>query len=107
VPGHEQAGMSATLRVMEASGAATPKGSPTATAPSMTAGQMDEAMARSMKAFPAKTQGVGGHVLAPTVAADGTKQFDLTAEVVKWEVSPGRLVDAWTYNGTVPGRPYG
>jgi FtsP/CotA-like multicopper oxidase with cupredoxin domain len=103
VPGHEQAGMSATLRVIEPSGAATTQGSPSATAPSMTAAQMDEAMARSMKAFPAKTQGVGGQMLAPTVEADGTKQFDLTAEVVKWEVSPGRLVDAWTYNGTVPG----
>jgi len=36
------------------------------------------------------------------VLADGTKEFDLTAKVVKWEVSPGKLVDAWTYNGVVP-----
>jgi hypothetical protein len=34
------------------------------------------------------------------VAATGTKQFDLTAEVVKWEISP--LVDALTCNGTTP-----
>jgi len=65
--------------------------------------EMDAAMERSIKAFPAKTQGLGAQDLAPTVLADGTKQFDLTASVVKWEVEPGRFVDAWTYNGTVPG----
>jgi manganese oxidase len=37
------------------------------------------------------------------VLADGTKVFELTASIVKWEVEPGRFVDAWTYNGTVPG----
>ncbi len=41
--------------------------------------------------------------MAPTILPDGTKQFDLTAKVVKWEVSPGNFVDAWTYNGEVPG----
>ena len=34
---------------------------------------------------------------------DGTKQFELTAAITKWEVSPGEFVDAWTYNGIVPG----
>ena len=42
-------------------------------------------------------------MLAPTVLADGTKQFELTAAVVEWEVEPGKMVEAWTYNGTVPG----
>jgi len=69
----------------------------------MTNEQMDAAMEKSIKAFPAKTQGVGGQDLAPKVLADGTKQFELTASVVKWEVESGRFVDAWTYNGTVPG----
>ena len=41
-------------------------------------------------------------MLPPTVLADGTKEFDLEAKIVKWEVSPGKLVDAWTYNGVVP-----
>jgi FtsP/CotA-like multicopper oxidase with cupredoxin domain len=54
------------------------------------------------KSFPAKTAGHGGDPLAPLVLADGTKEFDLTAEIVKWEVEPGKLVDAWTYNGVVP-----
>ena len=35
--------------------------------------------------------------------ADGTKEFRLTTKIVKWEVEPGKVVDAWTYNGTVPG----
>jgi manganese oxidase len=64
---------------------------------------MDAGMAASTKAFPAKTAGVGAQLLAPTVLPDGTKQFDLTAEIVKWEVSPGKSVNAWTYNGVVPG----
>jgi len=63
---------------------------------------MDKAMADSIKAFPAKTAGLGAQPLDPTVLADGTKQFELTASIVKWEVAPGQMVDAWTYNGTVP-----
>lgn len=50
------------------------------------------------------TAGIGGQPLEPTkVEADGTKVFELTAEVVDWEVEPGKTVKAWTYNGTVPG----
>jgi FtsP/CotA-like multicopper oxidase with cupredoxin domain len=69
----------------------------------MSPAAMDAAMKSSTEAFPAKTQGVGGQDLAPTILPDGTKQFRLTAEVVDWEASPGKLVKAWTYNGTVPG----
>jgi FtsP/CotA-like multicopper oxidase with cupredoxin domain len=64
--------------------------------------QMDKDMAASFKAFPAKTKGEGNQLLEPTVLPDGTKQFELTAEIAKWEVEPGKTVDAWTYNGTVP-----
>lgn len=63
----------------------------------------DAMMAARTKSFPAKTAGVGGQLLAPTVLADGTKQFDLTARVIKWEMEPGRIVDALAYNGAVPG----
>jgi FtsP/CotA-like multicopper oxidase with cupredoxin domain len=69
----------------------------------MDAQAMDAAMQASIKAFPAKTQGLGAQDLQPTVLADGTKQYELTAEIVPWEVSPGKTVQAWTYNGTVPG----
>ncbi len=69
----------------------------------MTQAQMDKAMQDSIGAFPAKTEGLGAQLLAPTVLPDGTKQFELTTSVTKWEVSPGKFVDAMTYNGTVPG----
>src|SRR5690606_6763841 len=69
----------------------------------MTAEEMDEIMAAVTHAFPAETQGKGGQILEPTVLADGTKQFDLTTSIVDWELEPGKFVEAWTYNGQVPG----
>ncbi|MCA0988522.1 multicopper oxidase family protein [Guptibacillus algicola] len=33
------------------------------------------------------------------------KTFNLTAEESEWEISEGKKVNAWTYNGTVPGEP--
>ncbi len=45
----------------------------------------------------------GNQVLKPKILPDGTKQFHLTAAVTDWEVSPGKVVKAWTYNGMVPG----
>jgi FtsP/CotA-like multicopper oxidase with cupredoxin domain len=36
--------------------------------------------------------------------ADGTKEFDIEAKIVDWEVEPGHVVKAWTYNGVVPGQ---
>jgi uncharacterized cupredoxin-like copper-binding protein len=106
VAGHKEAGMKATLHVTAGSGTET---AAVAAAPmdmsssSMTPEQMDKAMKDSIAAFPAKTEGLGAQVLAPTVLPDGTKQFDLTTTVTKWEISPGKTVDAMTYNGTVPG----
>jgi FtsP/CotA-like multicopper oxidase with cupredoxin domain len=53
--------------------------------------------------FPAATEGKGGGILEPTsVEADGTKVYDVVAEIVQWEVEPGKFVEAWTYNGVVP-----
>ena len=49
------------------------------------------------------TEGLGGQDLEPTITADGYKEWTLTAEIVDWEVAPGETVEAWTYNGTVPG----
>ena len=106
VVGHADAGMRSTL-VVTGDGAAQADAH-TAAAPAggghtMSNAEMDAAMEKSIKAFPAKTEGLGAQDRAPKVLADGTKQFELTASVVKWEVEPGRTVDAWTYNGTVPG----
>ena len=51
----------------------------------------------------ANTEGAGNAPLAPTVLPDGTKEFTLTAEVTDWQVDPETTVQAWTYNGQVPG----
>jgi plastocyanin len=112
VPGHKEAGMTATLTVtaagsstdhagMAAGGSGSSSGSGEMT-PEQYA-KMDADMLASFKAFPAETKGVGNQILQPTVLPDGTKQFELTAEIVDWEVEPGRVVKAWTFNGTVPG----
>jgi FtsP/CotA-like multicopper oxidase with cupredoxin domain len=72
----------------------------------MTQEQMDEMsrlMNESMLEFPAETEGKGNQVLEPEVKPDGTKVFELTAEIVDWEVEPGKTVEAWTFNGMVPG----
>jgi FtsP/CotA-like multicopper oxidase with cupredoxin domain len=63
---------------------------------------MDAMHEKGIKAFPAKTTGKGSLLLAPRMES-GVKVFDLTAEEIKWEVEPGKLVDAMAYNGMVPG----
>jgi plastocyanin len=102
VPGHRGAGMEAQLEV-----AGTPSedtGSEESEQGEMTPAEMDQIMIDSMLAFPAETEGIGNQPLEPAeIKADGTKVFDLTASVIEWEVSPGEFVDAWAYNGMVPG----
>ena len=101
IAGHAASGM--TGQVMIGGTAGTDSASSATTDTTMSWQDMDAAMAAVAKQFPAATAGHGGDELAPTVLADGTKEFDLTAEIVKWEVAPGKIVDAWTYNGIVPG----
>ena len=69
---------------------------------SMTGEQMAAMHERSMKAFPAKTQGLGNQVLKAQVVK-GVKVFRLMAMPVRWEVSPGQFVTALAYNEQVPG----
>ena len=65
--------------------------------------EMDRLMEDVALQFPAKTEGHGGDLLEPTeITADGTKVYDITAKKVQWEVSPGKFVEATTYNGVVP-----
>jgi FtsP/CotA-like multicopper oxidase with cupredoxin domain len=108
VPGHADAGMRAPLTVTEA-GAALAAGSAAGSGHRGHGGdetdwaQMQADMLASMAEFPAETEGVGNQVLEPTeVLPDGTKVFDLVAAITEWEVAPGEIVEAWTYNGTVP-----
>ena len=49
------------------------------------------------------TEGRGNQILEPTVEADGTKVFELTASIIEWEVAPGKVVEAWAYNEMLPG----
>jgi len=102
IAGHRAAGMEARLVVTGVPSADA--GEDHTAHGGMTPAQMDQVMIDSMLAFPAETEGIGNQVLEPTeVRADGTKVFDLTASVIQWEVSPGEFVDAWAYNGMVPG----
>jgi len=106
VPGHKDLGMSATL-VAGASGASGSDQSMAGMSGmsgmgSMSAQQMADAHKQSTEAFPAKTAGLGGQPLQPTMDG-GVKVFNLTAKEVHWEVSPGVIKTAMTYNGTVPG----
>ena len=116
IPGHADSGMTGTLTVggsgtggdtgLSGDAAATSGGHEGHDMSAMTDAEyaeMSRAMDESIAAFPADTAGTGNQPLAPEVAADGTKVFRLTAEIVDWEVEPGRTVEAWTYNGMVPG----
>lgn len=65
---------------------------------------MDQMMQDVALQFPAATEGKGGELMEPTsIAADGTKVYDVVATEVDWEVTPGTFVKAMAYNGVVPG----
>jgi plastocyanin len=99
IPGHRDAGMETTLVVTSE---ATAEGHDNHEGTAADWAELDRVMTESMLAFPAATEGKGNQLLEPTVLADGTKEFHLTAAVTKWEVAPGNVVDAWTYNGMAP-----
>jgi FtsP/CotA-like multicopper oxidase with cupredoxin domain len=63
---------------------------------------MDAMHEKRMRAFPAKTAGKGCQVLDPRIE-HGVKVFELTARKTQWETEPGMMVEAWSYNGQVPG----
>lgn len=106
IAGHEASGMHAELVVTEAGETAPAEAQGDGHGDDhadMTPEQKDQMMIDSMLAFPAETEGLGNQLLEPEIMADGTKRFELTAEVIPWEVAPGEIVEAWAYNGMVPG----
>lgn len=103
IAGHREAGMEATMTVLEGGVAATASGHGEQEGDEVDWAELDRVMEESMLAFPAETEGRGNQLLEPTVLPDGTKEFHLTAAITPWEVEPGKIVDAWTYNGMVPG----
>jgi FtsP/CotA-like multicopper oxidase with cupredoxin domain len=117
IAGHQQAGMQATV-VVGGSGSASGASAGMANmdfnslSPQQLAAmndRMDATMAKAVSGYTSQlengpnTTGVGNQALKPQVLSDGTKVFHLTAKLADWEVSPGKTVRAWTFNGTVPG----
>ena len=70
--------------------------------PAQHADEMDRMHEAGIKAFPAPTEGKGNVLLEPRLDG-GVKVFDLTASKIQWEVEKGRKVEAWAYNGMIPG----
>jgi len=114
ITGHRDSGMEGTLTVAADAGLVTEAAGGGATAAHHGEDTdweaMDASMEESFTPFvemvtsgEPNTEGLGGQDLEPTITADGYKEWTLTAEIVEWEVSPGETVEAWTYNGTVPG----
>jgi FtsP/CotA-like multicopper oxidase with cupredoxin domain len=111
IPGHRAAGMEAMLMLGTMRGSASSGHTAAATGGENTPqnDNLDLQQKAPVDAYVgqltkgANTRGVGAQLLEPKVLPDGTKEFDLTTKVVDWEVEPGKTVQAWTYNGTVPG----
>jgi FtsP/CotA-like multicopper oxidase with cupredoxin domain len=68
----------------------------------LTNDEMDAMHEEGVKAFPAPTQGLGGQPLEFEMDGD-VKVFKLVCQVIQWEHTPGKFVEAYAYNGVVPG----
>ena len=99
VPGHSDAGMTGEVTVTTS----TASSEPPPPVEERTAEELRDADAAVTAQFPAETDGRGNQVLEPTILEDGTKQWELTASVIEWETEPGTVLEAYAYNGTVPG----
>ena len=97
VPGHADAGMRGEVMVTGGVGV-----TPAPSAP-ISAEELRDADAARTAQFPAETDGRGNQILEPTILADGTRQWEITASVIQWETEPGTRLEAYAYNGTVPG----
>ena len=128
IAGHEQSGMTGTLIVSE-DGAGAETAAPGEAGEhaghgdigSLTPGsaeaedlnrRLEEAMTAGVNEYLALAEEYaagnierGNEVLEPEILDDGTKRFEITAAITDWQVNPGNVVKAWTYNGMVPG-PY-
>jgi FtsP/CotA-like multicopper oxidase with cupredoxin domain len=66
--------------------------------------EMDKMHEAGVKAFleGVQTEGKANVLLEPRIE-NGVKVFELTCAVTQWEYDAGKKVEAWTYNGTMPG----
>ncbi len=114
IPGHAAAGMKGTLVVGGSSSGSSSSGSSSAHSSTGTPDYqaMDDAMIAGADAYLAAftkygtgvpTKGTGNVLLEPVAGPDGYKQINLEASIIDWEVEPGKVVKAWSYNGQVPG----
>ncbi|HVM20918.1 MAG TPA: multicopper oxidase domain-containing protein [Egibacteraceae bacterium] len=108
VPGHAEAGMRGTLTVAnrgdqaQQADAAAPANTGHSDHASMTPEEMVAGHEEGIKAFPAETAAMGNQPLEPEMDGD-VKVFELTADEIEWEVSPGELKEGMAYNGQIPG----
>lgn len=105
IAGHKEAGMHGTLTV--GSGGAADSGTMDMADDHMNGYNSPEEMQAAMDAralrFVEEPKGeFGGRPMEFETLADGTKRFEVTAAITDWEVEPGNIVQAFTYNGTVP-----
>ncbi len=102
IAGHAASGMTGQLMVGDSSGAGGGDGMGMGGSGETVSWQeMDRMMDERNLQFPATTEGKGGQLLEPRLE-NGVKVYDITAKIVDWEVEPGKIVKAWTYNGVVP-----
>ena len=99
VPGHADGGMRGDVVVATAGESAAPSHGEQ----ERTAEEMRDIDAAVTAQFPAETEGQGNVILEPEVQDDGVLQWELTASVIEWETEPGTVVEAYAYNGMVPG----
>jgi manganese oxidase len=118
IPGHADSGMRGTLTISESGSSSEVAAGADHSAHSADAdwAALDQAMVDNTNAYVqavvasieagspsgVATEGRGNQRLAPTILPDGTKEFTLDASIVDWEVEPGKVVQAWAYNGQVP-----
>ncbi len=100
VPGHADGGMTGEV-VVDAAGGGGHGGH--GGGEERTAEEMRDIDAAVTAQFPAETEGKGNVVLEPEIDSDGVLNWELTASVVEWETEPGTVVEAYAYNGMVPG----
>lgn len=92
IPSHKEAGMRGTLTV-----ATNTSDSASSAATRETTGSTHTSHGAVVSTAKAGNQELGYRL------DNGTKVFEVKAQHVRWEVLPGEYVDAYAYNGQVPG----
>jgi len=112
IPGHAAAGMKGTLVIGDGAIGSTAADATGHGSGTIDYQAMDEAMIAGADAYLAAfatygtgvpTKGRGNQLLEPVAGPDGVKEIELVASIIDWEVEPGKVVKAWSFNEQVPG----